>query len=105
MAAVEQATGIYENLVSISPDVFVPEYAASPLGKSKRLADLGRTQEALSAVEQATYIYRPLARDRHDAFRPPFVEALHTQANLLSMLGRDAEASDLRNEAAAEDGR
>jgi len=105
LSAIEQATGIYEQLVRANPDTFLPLYAAALHNKSKHLADLDRIEDALDAIEQATDIYRPLAKNRPDAFRPAFVDALHTFADVLSMLGRDAQASEIRNEAAAEDGR
>jgi tetratricopeptide (TPR) repeat protein len=91
-------------LAQDDPGAFLPRYAAALHNKSKRLAELELTEEALNAIEQATGIYRPLARDQPDTFRPAFVEALHTFAEILSMLGRDAQAAEMHREAAADDG-
>jgi tetratricopeptide (TPR) repeat protein len=104
LVAIDRATRIFEQLAQVNPNAFSAAYAGALYNKSKLLADLERIDEALSAIELATKIYRPLARNRPGQFRQPFVETLQAYANVLSMFGRNEEASEIRNEADAEDG-
>jgi tetratricopeptide (TPR) repeat protein len=73
--------------------------AISLTNQSRRLADLGRREEALAAIEQATGIYRRLAEASPDTFAPSFAASLNNLAETLSSLNRDAEASAIREEA------
>ena len=68
------------------------ECAGRLLKLSKRLAELGRREEALAASEQATGIYRQLAETRPDAFLPNLATSLNNQSLRLAALGRREEA-------------
>jgi hypothetical protein len=69
--------------------------------ESRRLADLGRQEEALAAVEEGTGIYRRLAEAHPDTYLPHLAASLDNLADTLSWLNRDAEASAIREQANA----
>jgi tetratricopeptide (TPR) repeat protein len=60
--------------------------------KSRRLADLGRREEALAAGEQAVAIRRQLAKDHPDTYLPQLAATLNNQSLRLADLGRREEA-------------
>ena len=79
-------------LAEAQPTTFLPNVAASLNNQSRRLADLGRREEALAAIDQATGIYRQLAEARPDAYLPKLAALLNNQSRRLADLGRREEA-------------
>ncbi|MCM3882225.1 tetratricopeptide repeat protein [Frankia sp. R82] len=78
-----------------------PNLAAALNDLSVRLADLGRSEEALAAVEEAVAIRRRLAADRPDTFLPDLAVSLSNLANRLGDLREPEVALAINEEAVA----
>ena len=78
-----------------------PNKAMMLTNESRRMAGLGRREEALAPVEEATGIYRQLADARPDTYLPHLAASLDNLADTLSSLNRAAEAAAIREQADA----
>ena len=66
--------------------------ATELINESRRMAGMGRREEALAASEQATGIYRQLAEDHPDIYLPHLAASLNNQSHRLAGMGRREEA-------------
>ena len=100
LVAIQEAAGIYRELVTVRPDAFRPGLAMSLDVLSNRLGDLGRREDALAAVQEAVTIRRELVTAHPDAFRPGLAGSLRNLSNHLGALGRPEDALAAIQEAA-----
>ena len=96
---ISQQTDHYRKLAGTRPDEFSPRLARSLNNLSKRLADLGRREEALTEAEKSTRIRRELAKTRPDKFSPDLASSLNNLAYRLADQGRPEEALAAAEEA------
>ena len=92
LAAIEEAVGVYRELVRTQPDAFKPDLAISLNNLSTGLGTLGRREDALAAIEEAVKIRRELVRAQPDAFKPDLAGSLNNLSIALGALGREEHA-------------
>src|SRR5690606_5111760 len=91
LVAGSRAVRIRVDLAEQQP-ALLPDLASSLINQSNCLAELGRTEEALSAVTRAIDIYQVLAERSPVAFLHPLANPLNNRASCLAELGRKEEA-------------
>ncbi len=86
-----QAVDHHRQRAATDPDA-ASDLTGSLNNLSKRLAGLGRREEALAAIGEAVDASRRLARARPDAFTPALASSLNNLSGALAALGRREEA-------------
>lgn len=92
LAAAEEATAEYTDLVADEPDIYRADLAQSLNTLAVRLAEVGQREDALLRAEQAVEIQTQLAFSALDRHRPDLARSLNTLANRLAAVGRRVEA-------------
>lgn len=92
LAAVQEASRLYEELVAIDPAVFEPLYADAQTRVGATFTGLGRTAEAVACHRRAVTTYLSL---------PPDVAVERGIARAMSLLASSLEADDRPDEAMA----
>ncbi len=100
LAAVEQATDLYEDLSSRNPALFRLDFAKTTHRLAARLFDVGRAEDAARAAYHAVQRWRQVA-DADPRYEAEFARTLVSVGSLLSSFGRAGESSAVVGEAIA----
>ncbi|WP_404199767.1 SAV_2336 N-terminal domain-related protein [Streptomyces tauricus] len=91
LTTADQAIEVYRRLASDDP-AYRPNLSTALATQSDRLAETGRSSEALQAAREAIAIAESAAQSDPDAFRPALAIALSTLSNRLDETGQRKEA-------------
>jgi tetratricopeptide (TPR) repeat protein len=99
LAAIDEAVGLFRQLVVDRPEAFTPNLARSLHTLSGMQAALGRREDALAAIDEAVDLRRQLVVDAPEAFTPDLARSLNNLSNRLADLGRHDIALTASHEA------
>ena len=92
LQATEQALKLYEGLVAMHPDTFLPHLATNLSNLGSAYSELGRWEESLGAAERAVEICEELTKKRPDGFGAHLARSLNNLGAIYRNLGRREEA-------------
>ncbi|MFD5764257.1 hypothetical protein ACFWIN_00315 [Streptomyces sp. NPDC127049] len=96
---VDEAVELFRQQYASSPETAAPDLARTLGNHSVRLAETGRTAEALAAGSEAVSLYRPLARREPETYGPGLAALLSNLSNRLADADRPGKALDSIEEA------
>jgi hypothetical protein len=89
LAAAQEATTLYRELVELNRDAYLPALAMSVNNLAVHLAEAGQRKQALVLAREASAHYHDLAQTDHDSF----AAAAEQADGLVTALGQDSFSS------------